>query len=92
MNELATYQIIACIIVLITLPAFLFKWIAKDTKYEREATIFIFSLDVLFTCAIYYGIIYRNTSLSSLFITAVSIAFFAILYYKTRKFYLHRYN
>jgi hypothetical protein len=92
MNDLATYQIVGCIIALLTLPALLFKLIVRGSKYEPEAHVFLFMLDILFSCALYFGIIHRNPSLSGLHVTAVSLAFFAITYYKTRKFYLHRYS
>jgi hypothetical protein len=92
MNELATYQIIACVIALMTFPAVLFKWLVKDTKYEQEATIFLFVLDLLFTSLLYYAIVYHDPAHSGVYIAGVSIAFFAITYYKVRKFYLHKYH
>ncbi len=92
MNEFTSFETALCLLVFISLPALLFRWIASGTRYQKEATVLLFIIDILFTGGLYFLYCIKNPFINTTTFVGLTIFILGVTYYKARKFYLHKYS
>ncbi len=92
MHELTYFEIAPfCVLILMYSLALVLKWISRGTRYQKEATVLLFIVDILFTGGLYFLYCIKNPSADTVTFVGITIFILGVIYYKARKFYLHKY-